>query len=79
MASLYKNNHIWYLSIYHENKRITRSLKTKDIKRLPKLKPLVESQILNEHITGLKKFKYYLFENCSKVFESSHQLVSLHL
>ncbi len=55
MASLYKNNHIWYLSIYHQNKRITRSLKTKDIKVAKTLKPLVEADILNEHITGLKK------------------------
>ena len=55
MASLYKNNQIWYLSIYHQNKRITRSLKTKDIKVAKTIKPLVEADILNEHITGLKK------------------------
>ncbi len=55
MASLYKNNQIWYLSIYHQNKRITRSLKTRDIKVAKLLKPLVEANILNKNITGLKK------------------------
>ena len=68
MASLYKNNHIWYLSIYHQNKRITRSLKTKDIKVAKRLKPIVEADILNEHITGLKKSRDITFKELAQRF-----------
>ena len=68
MASLYKNNQIWYLSIYHQNKSITRSLKTKDIKVAKILKPLVEADILNVHITGLKNLYILPLENLYQSF-----------
>jgi len=54
MASLYKNNNIWYLSVTISNKRVTRSLRTSDYKVAKKLKPYIESQIILE-LTGLKK------------------------
>ena len=48
MPSLYKNNGIWYVSVSHNNKRISRSLKTKDHKVAKQLKPYAESSIIAE-------------------------------
>ena len=52
MSSLYRNNGIWYLSISHNNKRISRSLKTRNKSKAIKLKPFLETVILQE-LTGL--------------------------
>ena len=46
MASLYKNNKTWYVSVYIDGKRGTRSLKTEDYKVAKKLKPYAEYQII---------------------------------
>ena len=54
MASLYKNKNVWYLSIYHHGKRITKSLKTNDLKVAKALKPIFETSILKELI-GFKE------------------------
>ena len=54
MASLYKKRDIWYISISINNNRITKSLRTKDYTVAKKLKPYVESQIINELTTGVK-------------------------
>ena len=48
MSSLYKNNNTWYISVCHNGKRITRSLKTKDAKVAKSLKPIVEVSILQQ-------------------------------
>ena len=48
MASLYKNKNIWYLSVYHNGKRITKSLKTKDSKVAKSLRSIAEVSILQE-------------------------------
>ena len=55
MASLYKKRDIWYISISINNNRITKSLRTKDYKVAREIKPYVESQIINELITGTKQ------------------------
>ena len=48
MASLYKNNGIWYLAITHNWNRKCQSLKTKDIKVANQLKPYAEYAIIAE-------------------------------
>ena len=52
MASLYKNNGIWYLAITHNGNRKCQSLKTKDIKVAKQLKPYAEFAIIAE-LSGL--------------------------
>jgi len=48
MASLYKNNGIWYIAVYGNGKRRCQSLKTKDKKVAKQLKPYAESAIIAE-------------------------------
>ena len=48
MASIYKNNNTWYLSVTVGKRRVSRSLKTNDYKVAKKLKPHVESLIIAE-------------------------------
>ena len=57
MATLYKNRNTWYIAVSHDSKRITRSLKTRDIKTAKKLKPAVELRILNELIGNINQTK----------------------
>jgi len=54
MATLYQNKGHWLLTVQHQGKRLTRSLRTKDKKVAKQLKPYVESQLILE-LTGLKK------------------------
>ena len=54
MASIYKNNNTWYLSVNINNKRKSKSLKTNDYKVARSLKPHVESQLIAE-LTGISK------------------------
>ena len=48
MASLYKNNGIWYIAVSHNGTRKCRSLKTKDIKVAKSIKSYAETIILQE-------------------------------
>ena len=48
MASLYKKRDIWYISLSIDQQRITRSLRTKDIRVAKQLKPFVETSILQQ-------------------------------
>ena len=48
MASLYKNNGIWYIAVSHNGTRKFRSLKTKDIKVAKSIKSYAETIILQE-------------------------------
>ena len=48
MASLYKNNHTWYLSVTHNGNRKSLSLKTKDYKVAKSIKPHAESALIAE-------------------------------
>jgi len=52
MASIYKNNNTWYLSVTVGKKRVSRSLKTKDYKVAKALKPHIETQLIAE-LTGI--------------------------
>ena len=54
MASLYKNNGVWYISCTYNSKRKAKSLKTSDIRVAKHLKPHVESQLLLE-LSGVRK------------------------
>jgi len=54
MASLYKNNGVWYISCTYNSKRKSKSLKTSDIRVAKRLKPHVESQLLLE-LSGVRK------------------------
>ena len=48
MASLYKNNHNWYIAVTYNGTRKSRSLKTKDYKVAKSIKPHAESSIIAE-------------------------------
>ena len=48
MASLYKNNGIWYIAVSHNGTRKCRSLKTKDIKVAKSIKSYAETIILQD-------------------------------
>ena len=54
MASLYKNKNIWYISVSHNGKRLTKSLKTSDLKVAKSLKSLTETTILQQ-LNGFTK------------------------
>ncbi len=54
MATLYQNKGHWLLTVQHQGKRLTRSLRTKDKKVAKQLKPYVESQLILE-LTGFSK------------------------
>ena len=53
MASLYKNRGIWYLTVCHRGKRISKSLGTKDKIVAKQLKSTVEKAIILE-LTGIR-------------------------
>ena len=73
MASLYKNNGNWYLSVTINGSRKCKSLRTKDIKVAKKLKRNYESQIIAE-FTGLKNHKENLNfpELVERLLHSNH-------
>ena len=48
MASLYKNNGIWYIVVSHNGTRKCKSLKTKDIKVAKSIKSYAETIILQK-------------------------------
>ena len=48
MASLYKNNGIWYIAVSNNGTRRCRSLKTKDIKVAKSIKSYAETIILQK-------------------------------
>ena len=54
MASIYKNNNIWYVSVSINGKRATRSLKTEDKNVANKLKVHAEYELIAE-LMGFKK------------------------
>ena len=54
MASIYKNNNTWYLSVNIGNKRKSKSLRTDDYKVARALKPHIEAQLIAE-LTGISK------------------------
>ena len=52
MATLYKNKGIWYVSIYHNYKRITRSLNTRDKRTATRLKANTVSKLIADIRNG---------------------------
>ena len=74
MASLYKNNNTWYLSVSHNGIRKTRSLKTKSYKVAKTIKSHAESTLMaeingfvikNENLSFDKLCKRFLLHNHS--------------
>ena len=62
MASIYKNNNIWYVSVSINGKRATRSLKTEDKNVANKLKVHAEYELIAE-LMGFKKEEKELLKN----------------
>ena len=54
MASLYKKRDVWYISLMVNQKRITKSLRTKDYNTAKRLKSLTETTILQQ-LNGFTK------------------------
>ena len=54
MASLYKKRDIWYISLMVNNKRISKSLRTKDYQSAKSIKSFTEMLILKQ-LSGLTK------------------------
>ena len=76
MGSIYKNRDVWYITVCHQNKRISKSLKTKDHKVAKQLKPLVESQIIMR-LTGLiKEHKDIPFKELVRRYLSNNKHLS---
>ena len=68
MASLYKNNGTWYISLGYNGKRKSKSLKTKDYHIALKLKPYAESALISE-LTNLNNQSRELpFERLSDMY-----------
>ena len=68
MASIYKNNNIWYLSVFINGKRTSRSLKTEDKKVASKLKVRVEYELIAELMGFKNKDKELTFKELSAKF-----------
>ena len=68
MASLYKNNGIWYIAVTYNGKRKCKSLKTKERRVAVKLKSKVESAIIAELSGLVTEIKNLNFEELVKAF-----------
>ena len=68
MASLYKNNNTWYLSVTHNGIRKTRSLKTKSYKVAKTIKSHAESTLIAEINGFVTKNENLSFDELSKRF-----------
>jgi len=54
MSSLHKNKNIYYLSLYHNGKRITKRLKSSEYRVVKSLKPWMEA-LLYRNLQESKK------------------------
>ena len=68
MASLYKKNNTWYISVFVEGKRKTRSLRTNDKQVADKLKTQAEYEMLAELLGFKKKDKELDFKELSEMY-----------
>ena len=68
MASIYKNNNIWYLSVFINGKRRTKSLKTENINVANKLKDKAEYELIAELMGFKKQDKELSFKELSAKF-----------
>lgn len=68
MATLYKNRGTWYLTVSNGNRRLTRSLKTKDKKVANKIKTHVEIELLSLLSGHLINTKNLPFEQLVKEY-----------
>jgi integrase len=73
MATFYQKDGMWYLSVTHAGKRITRSLRTKDKEIANQLRPIVESQLLAE-VTGIRSLQVNIsFKDLSERYLSTNK------
>ena len=73
MATFYQKDGMWYLSVTHAGKRITRSLRTKDKEIANQLRPIVESQLLAE-VTGIRSLQINIsFKDLSERYLSTNK------
>jgi integrase len=68
MASIYKNNNIWYISVFINGKRRTKSLKTENINVANKLKDKAEYELIAELMGFKKQDKELSFKELSAKF-----------
>ena len=68
MASLYKKNNTWYISVFVEGKRKTRSLRTDNKQVADKLKIQAEYEMLAELLGFKKKDKELNFKELSEMY-----------
>ncbi len=66
MASLYKKRDIWYISSMIDNKRLSRSLRTKDKRIAKQLKPKAELELLSQLSGTVKPSKNLPFDDLVK-------------
>ncbi len=74
MATFYQKRDIWHISVTHNGRRITRSLKTNNKDIAKQLRPAIESQLLAE-VCGITTKKLNMpFKDLSKRYLSvDHQ------
>ena len=72
MASLYKNKGIWYLSLSFDKQRMVRSLKTKNKSIAYKVKDLISTELIKEHLGLKEKKKELTFTQLVKLFLKSN-------
>ena len=73
MATFYQKDGMWYLSVTHASKRITRSLRTKDKEIANQLRPIVESQLLAE-VSGIRSLQINIsFKDLSERYLSTNK------
>ena len=65
MASIYKNNNIWYISVFMNGQRVTRSLKTDNREVASRLKVQAEYELIAKLMGFNKKDKELDFETLS--------------
>ena len=71
MSSLYKNNGIWYVSVSHNNKRHSKSLKTKNKRIAKSLELETINSIINDFKSNKKEIKDLNFQELSNSFLST--------
>ena len=78
MATIYKNRNIWYITVSAGNKRLTRSLRTKDKQVARQLKPFIEFELLSQ-LTGVtQQVKNMPFDELVRLYQKSDHNWSKH-
>ena len=68
MATLYKNRNVWYITVSTGNKRLTRSLRTKDKQVAKQLKPTAELELLSQLSGATQQIKNLPFDELVRCY-----------